>query len=290
MPSSITHELIAEEALKRSPTAAKWAQEAPDYYYLGAQGPDLFFFYRPLSGDMNLGQFLHRKKTYVLFRTFLSALKKLNDFDRVRAQAYVLGYISHYSADIAFHPFVYCYLRENDPPRFTHQQIENDWDVYFLRTRRSQEAEHYPFPFSAKLIAREGALAALWKLVLDDMGWKFSTSALRRALFLFQKYLKFFHGNCYKRNEGWEKAERILHIRGGVSKLFPRREPSEEYLGGEEFYARSEEKAEHAEQLFDYAANDSARLMEEFIEAFRRRNALPRAEFSRHLLTGKMIK
>ena len=47
MPSSITHELIAEEAIKRLPEKIrKIVQDSPDEFFLGAQGPDVFFFYR----------------------------------------------------------------------------------------------------------------------------------------------------------------------------------------------------------------------------------------------------
>ena len=45
MPSSITHQLIAEEALGFfPPEAAQAVQKNPDEYYLGAQGPDVLLF------------------------------------------------------------------------------------------------------------------------------------------------------------------------------------------------------------------------------------------------------
>ena len=64
MPASITHELIARECLKLLPApAADAACRAPDYYFLGAQGPDLFFFHAPFRRDLpNLGKSLHRNR------------------------------------------------------------------------------------------------------------------------------------------------------------------------------------------------------------------------------------
>ena len=45
MPSSITHELIAEAAAEAFPEEIRrLAGDHPDYFFLGAQGPDLFFF------------------------------------------------------------------------------------------------------------------------------------------------------------------------------------------------------------------------------------------------------
>ena len=112
MPSSITHQLIADEALPAlPPEAARAAERNYDYYFLGAQGPDVFFFYRPLSkSEPNLGKFLHRERVFDVFTLFSCYLKTLAGEEKERITAYVAGYISHYCADTAFHPFVYNYL------------------------------------------------------------------------------------------------------------------------------------------------------------------------------------
>ncbi len=44
MPSCITHQIISEEAVKLFPPEISACVTAhPDYYFLGAQGPDVFF-------------------------------------------------------------------------------------------------------------------------------------------------------------------------------------------------------------------------------------------------------
>ena len=49
MPSSITHLLIAEDASKSfAPKIGNAVRTHPDYFYLGAQGPDPFFFLKIL--------------------------------------------------------------------------------------------------------------------------------------------------------------------------------------------------------------------------------------------------
>ena len=50
MPSCITHQLISERARELLPEPVKEAAERRhDYYFLGAQGPDVFFFYERIS-------------------------------------------------------------------------------------------------------------------------------------------------------------------------------------------------------------------------------------------------
>ena len=55
MPSSITHALIAREAAERLPEQLQAAiAAAPEAYFLGAQGPDMFFFAK--KGEQTGGQ------------------------------------------------------------------------------------------------------------------------------------------------------------------------------------------------------------------------------------------
>ena len=50
MPNAITHFLIAQDAAQRLPRSyADMPSAAPDYYFIGSQGGDPLFFYKPLS-------------------------------------------------------------------------------------------------------------------------------------------------------------------------------------------------------------------------------------------------
>jgi len=188
MPSCITHQLIAEYAEQSFPPEALSAiSDARAYYFLGAQGPDLLFFYRVLSGkENNLGRLLHRKHRYAVFSAFYDLLR--GDFfrgeAREKAAAYIYGYLTHYCADVAFHPFVYAYLEAHGGEGFLHQRIENDWDVYFLREKRGREAEDYTFPFSVKRIADDGVLYLLFSFAFAETVRRLFKLFSRRMLFL----------------------------------------------------------------------------------------------------------
>lgn len=287
MPSSITHELIAEAAAEEFPEEIRrLAGDHPDYFFLGAQGPDLFFFYRFIQRkEQNFGKFLHRHRPLECFEYFAKKVREGND----RMRAYIAGYITHYATDVAFHPFVYAYLERLNAGKLEHQQIESDWDVYFLRSRRGREVECYDFPFSGKRIAREGILFRLFApLCLYLERDPLDEDKLASALTAFELYLKFFHGECYETNESWLRVEKFFRAKSTMSRLFPRKTPNADYLGGDDFETLSG-GAKNADELFDRAVKDSIKLVGILFSCAEKDTPLPKEEFSKHFLTGKQF-
>ena len=287
MPSVMTHALIARDSAKYfSPNLLEAVKLHPDYYFLGAQGPDVFFFYRPLSGrEGNLGRFLHRSRVYTVFEFFLSCLRGEHcGAEYARLLAYVAGYITHYAADTVFHPYLYRYLEKTPKAGMAHQQIENDWDVYFLRTMDGREVERFPFPFSAKKIIKENTLFNLYARLIEEIGQRsLKKRKFNRALKNFERYLNFFHKNCYGTQKRIERAEKFFRITPRLSCLFPRKTPWQEVIDGD-FYP--DEK--NAETLYQEAVEKSRHLVQTFTEGLLT-GALPRAGWSKSFLTAEEV-
>ena len=271
MPSSITHELIAESALSfLSEAGKKIVLAAPDYYYLGAQGPDVLFFCAPYGRGKNLGKLLHHGDAHALFQAMLRALKNRRGDDKTKCLSYALGFCSHYAADAVFHPFVYNYLRSHTR-RFEHQQMENDWDVYFLGSLRGAFPLPYAYPFDAKKIAREGVLPAFLRECTSGVK-PLDESAFMRGIIHFGRYLKFFHGRV--RGECFARLERVLSFRG-ISVFYPRRTPDPQIIESDDFAVLSEGGGKNADELFSRAVKRSAELENTFLSA----KTLPKALF-----------
>ena len=280
MPASITHELVAEEAKDLLPAAARETVLAAfDYYILGAQGPDLFFFYRPFSGrEENLGRLLHRRQVYKFFSALAKAVRGLSPDAAEKALAYSLGFCSHLAADVVFHPFVYNYLAKHGEKKYDHQKIENDWDVYFLRELKSRSALSHSYPFDLGKIAREGVLYAFLEKVFSCLGVELRPASFGRMLRRFGRYLSHFH-------KGGARPLRLL----GFGAPYPRPVPERAYLGGENFSRYAEGAAENADALFLHAAEESVSCMEAFLEASSSDMPLPKSLFSRSMHSGKNI-
>lgn len=286
MPNAITHFLIAQDAALRLPRSyADMPTAAPEYYFIGSQGGDPLFFYKPLSKkEGNFGKFVHRYRVYELFCAMRDYLNNVSGEELEKARAYCLGYITHYSTDVCFHPFVYNLIAQVKAKKSVHFQIENDWDVYFLRTRTGNEAEHYVFPFSPRKLAEEGVLFRLLSALAADLGRReLSENALRRAWKNYGRYLNFFHGNCYEKSARLSKFGKAFK---NLARMYPRRTPANNVIEGEDFFRLSEGRGANADELFEHAVADSARRMILFLAALDGA-PLSKEEFSFHLLTGK---
>ncbi len=131
MPAFYTHYLIAREVWKALPEE----QQAPlrpylGAYFFGAQGPDFCFFYKMLDPKKkNFGSFLHQRGGFPAFCVY-----KTFSAHSLRILAYALGFITHYAADVTFHPFVYAAAKKS---LLKHSRIENAIDGYFKGTATS---------------------------------------------------------------------------------------------------------------------------------------------------------
>lgn len=291
MPSSITHALIAEEAAKRLPEQLQIVRAAPEAYFLGAQGPDVFFFAKRANrAEGNLGKYLHRNAVYDLFSAFADILKEGAEKSGVLL-AYCLGYVTHYCADVAFHPFVYRYLEQNALHKREHQRMENDWDVWFARKLRGTEAEHYPFPDLSAI--DETALLGLWRQATLRLGrTPMDAKTLRGGIRNFARYLAFFHKQCYSANRHWTRFDKLFRIHV-LSCLYPAATPEQDILSGEAFLRAANADSSlppvrSADDLFERAVSESAYKMLLFADACGG-GTLPREQFDRHLLTGNHL-
>ena len=292
MPSSITHALVAQTAQTRLPEEiTAIIEEAPEMYFLGAQGADLFFFATKANKqEGNLGKYLHRNSVYELFGAFLGVIRSLSDKTQRHAIAYCLGYVTHYCTDVAFHPCVYRYMEQNAKHKREHQRIENDWDVYFARKLQHAEVENYPFPDLER--CDEEALLEVWKGATTTLGLTPMTkSRLRGGLCAFGAYLKFFHCECYSSQKGWAAFDKFFHAHL-LSCLFPSKTPDQEIISGKAFEraANPDEfiTVRTVDDLFDRAVEESVLRIGLFFDAVHGA-PLSKTYFDCHLLTGEHL-
>jgi hypothetical protein len=145
MPGFTTHYLFGVDAfsqLSSYPLREK-IRINHSAFSLGLQGPDLFFYYLPsyLMHRENIGALAHRKDTRAFFSNLLDSRKLFTGDARslAVADAYVAGFLGHYSLDCAVHPYVYAftgYTPENPPGNVEyfgqHAYFETEIDTELL--------------------------------------------------------------------------------------------------------------------------------------------------------------
>lgn len=108
-------------------------------FTIGLQGPDIFFFYRPLYKNpiVRIGTGLHAKPV----RPFLEhALSVVREYGRdSREYAYILGFICHFILDSECHPYVNNYVEERG---VAHLEIEEEFEKKLLRMDHKDALAH----------------------------------------------------------------------------------------------------------------------------------------------------
>ncbi len=115
MPAIITHSFFAEDSLGniKDPVLKDKISSRMDLFYLGAQGPDLFFYYKAkpwikYDGIEKLGNIVHENLVDTFFKEsfdYLDSLKGNDGFYDLLT--YLAGYMCHYSLDRNTHPLIH---------------------------------------------------------------------------------------------------------------------------------------------------------------------------------------
>jgi hypothetical protein len=143
MPGFTTHYIFGDETVaKVSELQVKQllSKYAP-CYHLGLQGPDIFFYYLPayFITERNVGNLMHDTSTLAFFEALLEARNRLRlPKARAIADAYIYGFIGHYSLDTVCHPYIYSrshHIRNKDNKTYDfgcHVSLETDIDRTLL--------------------------------------------------------------------------------------------------------------------------------------------------------------
>ncbi len=156
MPDYFSHAILAERVFEGLSPRTRAAIDNKDLYLLGAEGGDLYFFYRAVPSKTNLGRRLHAENAADIFEKLICG-----NF------CYAAGFATHYAADASLHPAVYSYCR-GKKGMFLHQSFEDDLGLYISRkfgARRSIMPKErmlactYPVYESAKLLCGDVTLS-----------------------------------------------------------------------------------------------------------------------------------
>lgn len=156
MPGFTTHYLFGVDAFKNIPYTKLRQNIYANHsaYALGLQGPDIFFYYLPsyLFHKDNLGTWAHSHDTGSFFAYLLESRTLFAGFPRMQsiADAYICGFLGHYTLDSMTHPFVYAntaYDASNPPSDFDyfgkHTYLETDMDNALLLMKKQMKPNEF---------------------------------------------------------------------------------------------------------------------------------------------------
>lgn len=174
MPGFTTHYLFGVDAYKRITldSIRRNLHRNHGAFALGLQGPDIFFYYLPsyFLHKQNLGALAHDKDTGAFFSYLLQSRSLFEGKPRslAVADAYINGFIGHYTLDCIMHPYVYAFTNYHpvNPPKnyeyfgqHAYFETELDKDLLWIKKRMypsqfHQNATIHLNPFQRKIIGK----------------------------------------------------------------------------------------------------------------------------------------
>lgn len=208
MASLVTHYFFAQRLLPILPEKAQKIIAAyPDHYALGAQGPDIFFYYL-LSKKHKIGGQIHGKP-------LMDFIAKNGDWIRKGpvpspTWAYFFGFLTHFSLDMTVHPYI---DRVEEKISIDHVTLERDFDRVIL-----EEEGYDPTTFLCRDLLPAPATVAEAVAPLYA-AYTINVHDVRRALASFRMGQQFFHVDdlkAYKRKHKLLKAIGVDDAFGGM--------------------------------------------------------------------------
>lgn len=135
MPSTYAHLTFGLEVLDRYPEDLReiaWANM--DLFLIGLHGPDILFYYHPLHRNpvSDIGFSQHDKPAKEFFGPAAQLVRASREDLRAAQQAYLLGFLCHFTLDEACHGYIENKIRLSG---VSHSAIEMEFDRQLLTDR-----------------------------------------------------------------------------------------------------------------------------------------------------------
>ena len=133
MPAIFAHDLFGRNVfMKLDQEIKEIIRRNRDCFYLGVQGPDVLFFYRPWGKNPvnQKGYRYHERPAAEIFAHGLEVMRCENDEAKKAAlKAYLLGFACHFALDHSLHGEI---GHQEHVTGFTHAEIETELDRRLL--------------------------------------------------------------------------------------------------------------------------------------------------------------
>ena len=155
MPGFITHYICGQAALNAAESdMQKMIRPHQEFYNIGTQGPDIFFYYLPgllKKHVRDVGIQMHKHSFGSYMSNMIDVMMTEKGESKDVLLAYICGFLTHYSLDATAHPYVYSKTgvrKKGDTARaikysVNHRKFETAIDVLMLNLLSSKKPADY---------------------------------------------------------------------------------------------------------------------------------------------------
>lgn len=236
MPGFIAHLSFGEQSLSFIEFAEthKIIDSHQTSFNLGLQGPDIFFYHIPayLFYKHNIGNVMHRSNVMLFFDNLFDARNAIDDKQaRNICDAYILGFIGHYSLDVACHPYIYFRsdhlnnLKRGGIYDFgKHVSLETDIDHVLLDHYKKIKPSKFDYASAVRPSSNEQDVIAnlLYKALRNTYGKKsIRLGTIKNAIHSFINLNHAMHDPTGKKKRKLRHIEQLLFKNAFISSMVP---------------------------------------------------------------------
>jgi len=131
MPTTYAHSSFGDQVRKRFDESIKNIIETEkniELFNIGLHGPDILFYYKPLSSNKinKTGHHLHEEDVHKFLTRARNTINKSSN--KNASFSYIAGFICHFMLDSCCHP----YIREIEMKGISHSTIEAEMDRFLM--------------------------------------------------------------------------------------------------------------------------------------------------------------
>ena len=236
MPGFITHLSFGEQSISfmESNDAKSIINRHMTVFNLGLQGPDIFFYHIPayIFYKKNIGNVMHRDRVMLFFDFLFDARNSFEDSHSRRiCDAYILGFIGHYSLDIVCHPYIYYKSEHFENLKVSgiydfgrHVSLETDIDHIVLNHYKNIKPSEFDYAASVcpseneKRVIKELLHIAINKAYPE---YKVKAGTIKNAIKSFIKLNHMMHDPSGKKKRKLRKFEQMFFKCSFISSMIP---------------------------------------------------------------------
>ncbi len=236
MPGFITHLSFGEQSLSFIDSKnTKYVIDAHlASFNLGLQGPDIFFYHIPayLFYKKNIGNIMHQRDVMLFFDSLLDSRNSFGDnHDRHICDAYIMGFIGHYTLDVSCHPYIYYKsdhfnnLKRSGLYDFgKHVSLETDIDHIVLEHYKKLKPSEFDYAKAVK--PSQHAQAVITELLFNALNKTYTNNFTRKgtikhAITSFVKLNHLMKDPTGKKKYRVRKIEQLLFKHCVISAMIP---------------------------------------------------------------------
>lgn len=157
MPAAYAHYRFGKDVLDCLPSIyKKTIEKYRELYDIGLHGPDILFYYKPLSSNPinKAGNAMHDQPADTFFSRMSDFFKTCDEPEALKA--YLYGFICHFALDSTCHPYIEKITTINN---ISHTELETELERYYMQKDEISPMDYvpiqhiHPTDFNSKVIA-----------------------------------------------------------------------------------------------------------------------------------------